>query len=136
MSDTTVRNYLGYAGVPEPIRQLVSAKKLSAGTALNISRNIPDQKRAFEIAQKVVEVPRKDAEKKGLIVATARENPRASVTAVLNLVAKQKYKRITIDLTPKVAGAMEIACDVLETQPKALTVGAVEEWLGKRGFLS
>ena len=53
----TVRNWLGYSGVPEGLKEMVEQKKISVQTALAISRSVPDEAKAVEITQKVKEEP-------------------------------------------------------------------------------
>jgi len=43
VEDQTVRRYLGYEGVPEPIKKMVDEGKLGAITAIQIAQNIPDE---------------------------------------------------------------------------------------------
>jgi len=69
----TVRNWLGYAAVPEPIKKMVDEGKLSASTATRIAKNILNEKQAVTIAERVKETPR--SEDRMAIIDIARENP-------------------------------------------------------------
>jgi len=57
VSPQTVRNYLGYEGVPEELKKMVDEKKISARTAVAITQSTPDVHKAILIAKKVHETP-------------------------------------------------------------------------------
>jgi len=129
----TVRNWLGFAGVPEEIKKMVKEKKLGATTAVRITRGIEDEEMAVEIAKKIKEVP--SSTRREMIIDTARQNPQKSVKEVMKIASKKKYTKFTINLTPIVSFALKKACDDLKSAPEDITVEALEEWLRKRGFI-
>ena len=129
----TVRNYLGYAGVPEQLKKMVEEKKISAGTATHIARNIPDEDKAVEIAKTIVETASSDRRK--YIIEIAKENPLRSVSEIVDLSKKSKFRTITLHLTPRVQQALEVACRDYSGEPTEIANDALEEWLGNRGFL-
>jgi len=133
ISDQSVRNYLGYAGVPERLKRMVDAGKIGATTAMNIATSIGDEERAVRIAQKVAETRSDDRRRK--IVEAARENPDQSPDEIAKFVARIRYSDITLHLTPRVAAALEDACRDYNLEPDVVAKYALEEWLGKRGFL-
>lgn len=134
VKEQTVRNYLGYAGVPERLKELVDGGKITATTALNIARKIPDEARAVEIAKKVTEQPSGD--KRTLLVDLARENPSKSAAQVSQLVMKARFKNITIHLTSRVAEALEGACKRYESEPEDVARNALEDWLERERLLT
>jgi len=129
----TVRNWLGYAGVPEKLKEMVEKNRISAQTALAISRSVRDENEAVEIAKKVTEEPTR--ERKTRLIETALQNPGRSVSEVVALAKKQKFKRFTLNLTPRLAEALQAACRDYDGEPNEIATAALEEWLGKRGFL-
>lgn len=133
VSSQTVRNYTGYAGVPETIKKIVGRRKLSAKTAIKITKNIPDEKQALEIAEKIQEIPRSEERRK--IIDIAKENPMKTPEEIVKIVNRQKFKKITIDLTARVADALLKACNKYESHAEDITSEALEEWLNRRGFL-
>lgn len=133
VSYQTVKNYIGYAGVPEPIKKMVERKKLSVKTAKMITKNIPDEKQALEIAQKIKETPRSEDRRK--IIDVAKENPKKAPEEIVKIAKSQKFTKVTIYLTLRVANSLSQACDKYESGPKDITTEALEEWLNKRGFL-
>lgn len=135
----TVRNWLGYSDVPESLKRKVDSKTLSASTAKYIWKNIQDEKKALEIAEKIIEtVPRSEDRVK--IVEIAKENPQLSIEDVLKKQKNQKYKQVSIDLTPRMSEALEKAVEQFKSDDKFIdekyiTLDALEEWLKSRGFL-
>jgi ParB family chromosome partitioning protein len=133
VSSQTVKNYLGYAAIPEKMKKMVDEGNLSASTAMRIIKNIEDEAFAVKIAEKVRETPRSEDRRK--IIDTARENPKKKVEEIEKLVKEQKYKKITIDVTTKVSTALEKACSKYQSEAEDITLEALEEWLKKRGFI-
>jgi len=133
VTEQSVRNYLGYEGVPEGLKRMVDEKKISASTAVDIAASVPDEKKAIEIAQKVVEAPSRD--RRRAIVEVARDNPERSATEIDKLAAGLKCGKITLHLTPRLAGALQTACRDFRLEPDVVAQHALEEWLGERGFL-
>ncbi len=133
VSPQTVRNYLGYRAVPESIKKMVDEGKLSASTATRIAKNIPDEEKAVKIAEKIKETPRSEDRRK--IIDVAKENPQKTPEEIVKTVKEQKFKRVTIDLTPRVANALEEACQKYNSDAEDITMEALEEWLKKRGFI-
>ena len=129
----TVRNWLGYAGVPDEIKAMVDARKISAQTAIRISRSVPDEEVAVEIAKKVREEP--TSERRKIVIETARLNPGKSASEIHALAKKQKSTKLTLDLTPRLAAALDAACQDYGDDRADIATAALEEWLGKRGFL-
>jgi ParB family chromosome partitioning protein len=133
VSPQTVRNWLGYAGVPDEIKGMVDQKKISAQTALAISRSVPDEKEAVEIAKKVREEP--TSERRSIVIDTARLNPGKTASEIDALAKKRTITKVTLNLTPRLAEALDAACQDYEGERSDIATAALEEWLGKRGFL-
>jgi len=129
----TVRNYLGYEGVPEQLKEMVDRGDIGATTAMSIARSVPDEKKAVEIAKKVKEVPSSDRRRS--IIDVARENPDRSASEVVGIAKKLRFTKITLNLTPRIAQALETACHDYRHEPEDIANSALEDWLGKRGFL-
>jgi ParB family chromosome partitioning protein len=133
LNPQTVRNYLGYAGVEEDIKKMVDEGKLSATTALLITKNVSDKKQALDIAKKVKEIPRAEDRKK--LIYVAKENPDKTASEVIKIVKRQELRKITIYLTESVYKSLEDASKKYETDKEDVAVEGVEEWLRKRGFI-
>ena len=135
VSPQTVRNYLGYAGVPEEIKALVTARKFSPSMALRISKGIPDEKLAIEIAEKIKDMPR--SEQRNLLIDVAIENPREKKVGKLVKIAKrtERMTKITIHVTRRIYDALCKASQEYQTDREIVLKEAVEEWLTERGFI-
>jgi len=133
VSEQTVKNYLGYSAVPDKIKKMVDDRKLSASTAIRISKSIQDESQAIRIAEKVKEIPRSEDRRK--IIDAAKENPKKSVEEITRIVKEQKFKQVTIDITPRVSVALDKACKEYRSDAEDITVEALEEWLTQRGFI-
>jgi ParB family chromosome partitioning protein len=133
VSQATVKNYLGYSAVPDEIKDMVSEKKLSASTAVRIAQNIPDKKMAINIAKKVMDTT--SGRDRLLLIDAAKDNPNKNVTEISKIAEAAKRHKITLDLTPKVAEALDEASRITNNDRISIATWAIEEWLDKRGFL-
>ncbi|MCJ7768221.1 ParB/RepB/Spo0J family partition protein, partial [Candidatus Bathyarchaeota archaeon] len=134
VSDQTVKKYLGYAAVPEAIKELVDKGRLGAATAIEIVQNITDEEKAIEIAKLVNEFPR--SEDRGYIIDVARENPRRTVQEIARIAKKRSLmKKITIHVTERVYMAISEAAQKYEVDMEFVARGAIEEWLHTKGLL-
>lgn len=128
----TVRNYLGYAAVPEQIRRMVAKKKFGATTALRITRKIPDDKQAIRVAKMITEVA--TAHDRAYMIEVARDNPTKSAKEILKIATK-KHRKIVIHLTERVYNAVLDASEEYRTAKEDVAREALEEWLEKKGYL-
>jgi len=129
----TVRNYLGWAGVPEPLKKMAAKGRISATTAMSIARNVPDEKLAVGIAERVREAP-SSARRKAIIEA-AKLNPSSTPDQIVSLVERSAGATLTIDLTDRLAGALDNASKDYSLERQDIATEALEEWLTTRGFL-
>lgn len=134
VSEQTVRNYLGYSIVPEKMKEMVAQKRINAQTAMRIARSISDEKKAVQIAEKVKEIP--SYRSRQLMIELGKEKPDASVEEIVTMVKKIPFRKVTIDLTPNVAEALEKACKSYNTNEVEITTEALSTWLKQRGFLT
>jgi ParB/RepB/Spo0J family partition protein len=136
ISPSAVRNYVGYAAVPDEIKKLVDEDRLAATTALRVIRSIPDAEKAIKIAEQIVELPRA-ADRKHLIEVAA-EHPEEDTQGIQRIAKQQKrlFESITIHITPRVALALEKACLNYESSREEIASNALEEWLADKGFIA
>jgi len=134
VSNQTIKNYLGYAAVPEAIKQMVDTGDLSAATAVSIAKNIPDEGKAVRIAKKIKETPR--SEERRNIIDIARENPSKDIEGIVRAAKERSLMRkITIHVTPKVFEAIHLASKRYGTDREDVVKEAVVEWLQSKGFM-
>lgn len=132
VSSQTVRNYLGYAAVPDPIKEMVSERKLSVQTATRIAQGITDENLAVKIATMTTERPR--SRDKLNLIEVAKENPKLDAEEIARIAKTTKFSSVTIDLTPRVAKALENASKDYGSGRIAVARLALEEWLQEKGF--
>ena len=112
---------------------MVDEGKLSASTATRITKNIQDKEQAVKIAEKIKETPRSEDRRK--IIDVAKENPKKTSKEIIKIAKEQKFREVTIDLTPRAADALSQACQEYKSDAEDIATEALEEWLNKRGFL-
>lgn len=134
VSEQTVRNYLGYEGVPEPIKEKVDEKRLSATTAMRLVKNISDTKKAVEVAEKIEELER--SEDKLNLIETAEENLDEPIEEIVELAKERKREKYPVNVSQKIAEGLMKACDKYSSRPEEIIVIALEEWLVNKGLLS
>lgn len=131
----TVKDWLGYASVPEQIKEMVKEGKFGSKTALRIVRDIPDEKQAIKIAKLVEEEPRKEDQID--IIDVGKENPDEESKEIKKIHEKRKKEKrpLTINLTEKINKALNEACKQYNNKKDDIALEALEEWLTKRGFI-
>ena len=130
----TVRNWLGYAGVPEPIKEMVQPGGLSVQQATRIATAIDDEQTAIEVARRVSKSPVKaDRER---ILESAKELPDRSAETILRRAEhKRREKRITFILPESSTLAMERAEVDLQAEASDIAMVATTEWLQDKGYI-
>jgi len=131
----TVKDWLGYASVPEPIKEMVKKGKFGYKTAVRINKNISDEKKAIEIAKLIEEEPRKEDQID--LIDIGKDNPNKTPKEIKEIHEKfKKEKRpLTINLTDKINKALEEAEKEYNSKKTDIALDAIEEWLTKRGFI-
>jgi ParB family chromosome partitioning protein len=129
----TVRKYLGFEGVEDELKDLVRQGRISAKTAIEIARHIPDPKRAVAIGRKVIEEPSRD--KRRILVALAKDHPERTPDEIAQLARSTRWNKVTLNLTPRVREALNRAAEKYRVAPSDLATEIVEEWLTRKGFL-
>jgi len=132
VSDTTVRNLLGWAAVPESLKLMVEAGEISRPIATRIAKANPDVDKAMAIAKLIKEQPRRKARK--AIIMTNIENPTYSPQKVMEEAPNLKFKHVIIDLTDKAATALKKASEKYEMEPTEIALHALVDYLKNEGF--
>lgn len=111
IGEQTVKKWLGYHAVPEKMKQMVDEKKISAVEAIEISSNVPDEKKAIEIAQKMVENKMTKPEK-DRVIDVIREEPELPKEKIFTVAKERKYtEEVQFVLPPKYARGLAEAAD-------------------------
>ncbi len=128
----TVKNYLGYSGLPKKIQEFVDQRKLNLNTALRISKSLDDENKAIDVAKLVIK--QIGNENKQNIIDTARDNPNASITDLITL-SKRRRRKITINPSDIIYEALLKASESYDSSKEEITLEALEDWLKGRGFI-
>jgi ParB family chromosome partitioning protein len=129
VTEQTVRKWLGYHAVAEPIKKMVEEKKITAVEAIKISSNVPEEKKAIRIAEKIAEAKMTKPEKERVFDAV-EEEPAAPVERIFRRAEEKKIqKEIHFVLPEKVAKAMDKASEDEEKEPDELAKDIVVDWL-------
>jgi ParB/RepB/Spo0J family partition protein len=132
VSETTVRTYLGWAGVHEQLKEMVEEGAISRPVAQRIAKANPDENKAVAIAKLVKEEPRRSYRR--AIIQTNFENPFYTPQQVKEQAPNMKFKHVTIDLSDKVATALQKASEKYNLEPKEIATEAVVDYLKEEGF--
>ncbi len=135
VSGPTVTKYIGYAKVPDVIKDLVARKFLTVGQALSIYSKYPDEKHAVTVAKRIAEIKDK-TEKRRLIAAVDISSPRDDFDTIHNLAKKMgEMKEYLIHLPPRTSVALEKAAKSINQDPEVLIIDATEKWLEDNRYL-
>jgi len=129
----TVKNYLGFSGLPKEIQEFVVQKKLNLNTALRISKSQDDEEKAIEVAKLVIQ--QLGNENKQNIIETAKDHPHASITEIIEL-SKKRRRKIIINPADTVYEALIKASESYDSSKEEITLEALEDWLKTRGFIN
>jgi ParB/RepB/Spo0J family partition protein len=135
VTEQTVKKWLGYHAVPEQIKEMVEDKKISAVEAIEISSNVVDEKKAIEIAQKMVEnkmtKPQKDR-----VIDVIKEEPELPKERIFTIADENKNQQeVFFVLSPKYARGLADAADEEGVDPNRKAKHVVMEWLRTSKYL-
>lgn len=131
VSETTVRRWLGYSGVPEPVKALVSNGSITRPTATRIWEAVPDEGRAVAIATRIAEM-RPPAAQRGRILDAAEEYSDRPVDVIFRMAEEERTQReITFVLPPKWASALDRAMEETAREAADIAQEATIDWLNR-----
>ncbi|MDE2939892.1 MAG: ParB/RepB/Spo0J family partition protein [Chloroflexota bacterium] len=134
ISQQTVRKWLGYAGVPDSIKEYVTRGGLTVDQARRIWTFIEDESTAVAIAQEIAKEPIKENRER--ILDSAKDLPGRSTSAILRLAAERKeIRRINFELTDSEARAMDEATQNANASADDLAKTATVDWLEENRYL-
>lgn len=131
-TEKTVRKWLGYDAVPEPVKALVESNQLTIPQAIRVWEVAPTPDRAVELAREMVQLgPAKDVRDR--ILATAEASPQSPVTAIIRRAQEERIQReITFILPEQFYGAMDTAKRETQKDDGEIARDATIEWLISR----
>lgn len=132
ISEPTVRKWLGYRAVPEPLRRLVEEKKISVPTALRITQHIPEVDRAEEMARYLAEKQPPPAERTRILDALV-ENADRPLKAILERAEEAKdVLEINFVLSSRWARTMNAVVDETHREASEIARDATIDWLERQ----
>jgi ParB/RepB/Spo0J family partition protein len=134
ISQQTVRKWVGYARVPESIKQLVMPGGLTVPQATRIWTYTEDEEIAQTVAENIANEPIK--ENRDRVINSAKQLPGSSANAIFHRAEElQMARRIQFDLIDSEARAMDEAVQHTETDAGEIAKSATVEWLEGNKFL-
>ncbi|MDH3279129.1 MAG: ParB/RepB/Spo0J family partition protein [Nitrosopumilus sp.] len=128
ISPSTFRSYLGFKGVPEPLKELVP-KTISRVEAVQLSRIEPNSSQAVEVAKRISKYSR--AARKRYLDALS-EDPTAPHAAVKRMANYYKQKQnVRLHLSAPEAKALAKASTEKSMEPEELVHEIVGKWLAR-----
>jgi len=126
----TFKKYLGYHGVPEELKNLVSEKIITVPEATRLYQLAPTSK-AMEIAKRISKLP-KDTKERYFIAM--QENPTADIDQIKKIAKNITVLRLTIHIPESYSDDFIKATASENTSPAELAQRAVIEWLQRHGY--
>ena len=134
VSTRTVRNWLGYRAVPEPIKTFVDEGRLSRGQATRIASHVEDLDTAVAIAEKVAS--ENNPVVRARVLESADELPGRSAETILRRAEeKSRELQLVIHLPESAAQAISRASSEEDIEPEAIALNATIQWLRDNRYL-
>ena len=129
ISQSTFRNYLGFKGVPDPLKELVP-KTISRGEAVRLLSISPSISHAVETAKTISKYSH--AARKRYLDALS-EDPTAPHSAVRRMANYYKQKqKVRLNLSVSEAKALAKASTEQSVEPEELAHEIISKWLARR----
>lgn len=136
VSEPTVRKWLGYAAVPEPLKVLVEEGGITRGQAQRLWAGVPDEAKAVEVGQLITE-KKPPPQDQSRIITAAEELPSRSIETIIERAEELKtLVDIHFILPEQWSRAMDMASKRLDREASDIARDATIEWLDKAGFFA
>lgn len=129
ISEPTVRKWLGYAGVPAPLKDLVEQGRITRPVATRIAEHVPDEAQALAIATRLAnEGP--PAEQRERILDAVEEDPERPVEVIFQKAQEAREQTLIVfALPPSWTNAMRLAEREYTRSAGDIARDATIEWL-------
>ena len=134
VTSQTVRKWLGYAAVPDAVKEFVRPKGLTVQQAIRIAQHVDDEQTATDIARRVAEKPVK-AERDRVLESVGELPGRSVETIFRRAEEKKQQKHIRFILTESSAHAIDEAAQDQSTEPDEIAMSATIQWLQDNKYL-
>lgn len=130
----TVRKWLGYAAVPDAVKDFVQPRGLTVQQAIRIAQHVDDEETAIDIARRVADKPVK--EERDRVLESVAELPGRSVETIFRRAEEKKQrKEIHFILTESSARAIDEAAKDQSTEANEIAMTATIQWLQDNRYL-
>jgi len=126
LSMTTFRKYLGFAGVPEQLKDLVP-KTISRDEATKLYQAVPTVSKAIKIAQKISKLDSRT--RKAYLTALARSSRSTHKTLLKRAKSIRIRQNISFKLTKSLARKLTSKANRREVEPNELANQIIVKWL-------
>lgn len=128
LSMVTFRKYLGFAGVPEQLKEFVP-KFLSRDEATKLYQTIPNISKAIKIAQKISDL---EPRVRKLYLTSLARSPNSTHKTLLTRAKSMKIKQnISFKLTKTQARKLSSKANRIDVEPNELASQVIAKWLRK-----
>ncbi|MCI4357954.1 MAG: ParB/RepB/Spo0J family partition protein [Thermoplasmata archaeon] len=133
ISVSTVRKYLAYRLVPEPVQKLVRERELSAEIAYRITEVFwPNAAIITEIAKRATLLTKSE---KNRLIEIGKRNPNAPIDSIIEAAQKAlPYVEISIYIEPETMTLLEKEANKRKTDVQTMIKGVVDDWVREEGI--
>ena len=131
-SDSTIRKWTGYHGVPEEIKEMKDRGQLEIDEAIKL-KNMLGPSKAVDVAKQIITFPKDQRTKilRGMKTWTALEPEE-----VISIATRPpKEKPVTVRFMTSILTALERAAAARGETPSQTVQHIVREWLGKHRYI-
>ena len=134
LTSQTVRKWLGFAAVPDSVKEFVRPNGLTVQQAIRIAQHVDDEHIATDIARRVSETSVKDDRDR--VLESVSELPGRSVETIFRRAEeKRQRKHIHFILTESAANAIDEAARDQSTDADEIAMGATIQWLQDNRYM-
>lgn len=134
ITEQTVRKWIGYAAVPEGLKEMVEEKLITRPVAVRISQHVTDEQQAVDVARKFAEI-RPVGEASARFLDAVEEFPDRPVSVIERRAEETRVQtEITFVLPERWANAINEASTEMDSQPNDIAKDATIEWLEQRRY--
>ncbi len=131
ISMKTFKKYLGFAGVPDQLKDLVPSK-ISRDNAVKLYQLIPNLNKAIEIANRL---GRLDGKTRRKYLDALEDDPRATHGTLLSRARRlSARKTVPVKLSARQARGLLRQSENRDLEPQELAKTIVSSWLSKKGY--
>lgn len=138
-SEGWVRYWLGFKGLPEPVKEMVGAGKISTDEAAKLRPMLKwgDPGKVIEVAEEISKLPRGGVNRKKAL-DVIKHKPSVTAEEIKTEVKKSTFLRtkIVIEVSDTEVDALRRAADEADQSPTEMAHTIVSDWLRENRYLT